>query len=693
MEIRSGTNPVNVFPTLLPCPALCRYWLVFGISCLSAIPWSAAQPVTYTPVHTHVDAKEGTVTLENEFLQLIFEPARGGRCKHFLFKDTGEQIIASEDLSGMFLDHWAKYSWPSGLMHLPYHFELVKDGDNKSGVRLWIEVPKTGGGKGERSAAASRQIQTSPELVGLVVQKTIWLRTDNDVVEVEQETINPTAESRAAALYIQQNLGMGGSYHSDNWYLPSGRGIEVYFQAAEAGGQSFGPDFISDPVDGWIAVRDRSSERGLLFVFDYNYLQQTYTSGGTGEWFMEQVPIGPGRSFQTRYLVKPTAKLENFVYGSRRLVADLHADEMADDQVQVTHDLEAVYTTAKQAHVEIQVTGWVSKEKIAQETYEIGNLGYIRHRQQFSFPAEKLTDGVVISAIVRSGPNEDRYEFYYAGDQAEEERRSISFATKGRAVASNRGDAYFRAQPRKHKNFDKPDFAEVPRPAKDRYRCLVVYGLYTHILNLDDAVSDRDRQGKIPVEFNWANCPPNAVETFPGTYNELFQYDLIVLSDVNAAALGDIAIEMLCDYVHEGGSLLVVGGPYAYGNGEFDGSRFLQVLPVHLSGPFDLKWAGKGMSWPLERKQADHPLLAGISFTQNPRVFWHHFLTPKQDARVVLTAGKQPACVVGRYGKGKVAALSLSPTGVGLAGEIAWWDWDGWFPLVNNLFTWAKDSK
>ena len=38
-----------------------------------------------------------------------------------------------------------------------------------------------------------------------------------------------------------------------------------------------------------------------------------------------------------------------------------------------------------------------------------------------------------------------------------------------------------------------------------------------------------------------------------------------------------------------------------------------------------------------------------------------------------MTAGDKPALVVGNYGKGQVAALSLSPTGVATDGEVQWW--------------------
>lgn len=672
---------------------MARQQLITGIGAavwaLALLATSVADDHTLSARREVAEAVEGVI-LENRWLQLTFEPARGGRCTKFLFKDDGEQIIGDEDVSGMFLDHWAKYQWPSGLMNLPYKHELVRNGNDEVGVRLSVKVPKMGGGKGSRDAAESLKMPTASDLIGLTVRKTIWLRRDSDVIRVVNEIENTTSESRAAALYIQHNLGMGGSHLGDNWYLPSTSGIEVNIQPQEKGGKTIGPDWIPDPVGGWMAVRDRRSKRGLLFVFDYNYLSKTYTSGGTGEWFLEPVPIGPGKTFRTEHLLKPTSDFEDYVYASRRLVADIRPDEV-DGKVQVSHDLAAVSGELDDVEVELRAVGWKSKQQIASKKYRIEQLGSARHRGYFEFMPTDLSQGIVIAASVRSSGKEEQYEYFYAGDVAERGARFNPFATKGGALAGTRGDSYFRNQPRKRKKFDKPDFATVPGPDPDDFRCLVVFGLYTHILNLDDAVAGWEHGGR-PVSFDWANCPPNGVETFPGTYDELFRYNLVVLSDVNYKALGDIAMEMLCDYVHEGGCLLVVGGPYAYGNGEFEGSRFLDVLPVRLGGPFDLKWAGKGKSWPLTPVDPRHEIMKGISFESDPRVFWQHFVVPKADSEVVLKAGEQPTLILGRYGRGRVAALTLSPTGLGQEHEVQWWDWDGWFPLVRNVFAWLNED-
>ena len=645
-------------------------------------------------VSSRAEERDGKcyVTLTSPFMELTFEPARGGRCTRLVLKDTGEQIIGDVDVCGMFMDHWAKYPWPSGLMWLPYEYELVGDGKEEVGVRLWVRVPEVGGGKGSAGREHSLKMPTSPDLVGLTVRKTIWLRADSDLIRVEQEVENTTTESRAAALYVQHNLHLGGSRYGNNWYLPSTRGVECRLQPDEPGGKSIGPDWVLDPTGGWMAVRNRRSNRGLLFAFDYNYLRKIYTCGTTAEWFFEPTPIGPRQSFRTEYVIKPVSGFEDFVHGSRRLVTDIRPDEV-EGKVRMHHDLAAVSKPLAGVETELTVVGWKSKQKLTTDRVRIGEVGFDKVRSSFEFVAKDLEDGVVIGVVVSGKGLEERYEYYYAGDKDEHERRHNPFATKGQALAGATGGAYSRKPPRRRKTFDKPDFTTVARPDSARFRVLVAFGLYTHILNLDDALADRRHRGTIAPELDWANCPPNAVETFPGTYDELFRYNAIVLSDVNYNGLGDIGFEMVCDYVHEGGGLLVTGGPYAFGNGEFEETRFLDVLPVKLQGPFDLKWAGEGKSWALRPVAPSHAVLNGISFAADPRVFWHHFVTPKASAEVVLNAGDQPTLILGRYGKGKVAVLTFSPTGIAAKGETQWWAWDGWFSLVRNTMTWLGHTK
>jgi len=182
------------------------------------------------------------VILGNRFVELTFDPARGGRCSSFRFLNRDEQIIGSAPVCGMFIDHWAKYPWPSGLMWLPYQYRIVGEGKSKAGLQLWVRVPERGGGKGSSDAAHSITIPTSPDLIGMVVRKTIWLNAADDTIEVEQEVENSTSESRGAALYLQHNIELNGERFHDNWYLPSTQGVVVNVQPGGDDESAIGPD-------------------------------------------------------------------------------------------------------------------------------------------------------------------------------------------------------------------------------------------------------------------------------------------------------------------------------------------------------------------------------------------------------------------------------------------------------------------
>jgi uncharacterized membrane protein len=66
---------------------------------------------------------------------------------------------------------------------------------------------------------------------------------------------------------------------------------------------------------------------------------------------------------------------------------------------------------------------------------------------------------------------------------------------------------------------------------------------------------------------------------------ELDRYDLVVLSDVPRAALGDRQMQELEAFVRDGGGLLMAGGAASFGAGGYAGSRIEALLPVRLDLP------------------------------------------------------------------------------------------------------------
>jgi uncharacterized membrane protein/uncharacterized protein YegL len=66
---------------------------------------------------------------------------------------------------------------------------------------------------------------------------------------------------------------------------------------------------------------------------------------------------------------------------------------------------------------------------------------------------------------------------------------------------------------------------------------------------------------------------------------ELARYDLVAISDVSRAELGDKRMQALDAFVRAGGGLLMAGGAQSFGAGGYGASRLEAILPVRLDLP------------------------------------------------------------------------------------------------------------
>ena len=149
------------------------------------------------------------------------------------------------------------------------------------------------------------------------------------------------------------------------------------------------------------------------------------------------------------------------------------------------------------------------------------------------------------------------------------------------------------------------------------------------------------------------------------TPEELAKYRLVVLANIDLRSLSLEQRAWLKGWVEVGGSLLMTGGPYALGRGWWQDSDILaSIMPATLK-PYDLQPA----AGPLLLQGAGP--LAALTLPGNASTVWLHELAPKPGVQVALTAGGQPALILGEAGKGRVALLALAPLGEDIPG--AWW--------------------
>ncbi len=178
----------------------------------------------------------------------------------------------------------------------------------------------------------------------------------------------------------------------------------------------------------------------------------------------------------------------------------------------------------------------------------------------------------------------------------------------------------------------------------------------------------------------------------------------------------------IVEFVKNGGALIVAGGVTSYGNNAprlgatqhigkrqyfgYSKNPIAEVLPVIIEPKtttlvaLDEKGKAKPSFIKLKRPAADETkdaLLEGLDF-QNWGTNAYHKLKPKENADVLLKLdNNDPLIVLGSYGQGRVACVTLSPRGNSLVRDnVAQLKnplWPGEAVLWERLMRWATDME
>ena len=165
---------------------------------------------------------------------------------------------------------------------------------------------------------------------------------------------------------------------------------------------------------------------------------------------------------------------------------------------------------------------------------------------------------------------------------------------------------------------------------------------------------------------------------FPKTREELFRYRALILGSVEASFFTHDQLDMIADFVSQrGGGLLVLGGRNAFAEGNYQGTRLAEALPVFMDD--ELSTGAEPYSTELfittTRTGLTHPATQlGQEDSEAVRELWESLppvttLNPvtqlKPGATGLLTGGpeddrdRQVVLAYHRYGRGKVIALPI----------------------------------
>lgn len=172
-----------------------------------------------------------------------------------------------------------------------------------------------------------------------------------------------------------------------------------------------------------------------------------------------------------------------------------------------------------------------------------------------------------------------------------------------------------------------------------------------------------------PAQF-WLDAEkPRRASAGPSAAGDLERFRAVLLSNVEARALGQAFLRRLADFVHEGGGLAMLGGDDAFGAGGYASSPLDGLLPVRIRGdeglldnPVRVRLHAEGeLGRALRDTGIDGwerlPFLHGINATGGPTA----------GAEVALEASDGAAALgtvlaTGRAGAGRVLALTVSDT-------------------------------
>jgi uncharacterized membrane protein len=190
-------------------------------------------------------------------------------------------------------------------------------------------------------------------------------------------------------------------------------------------------------------------------------------------------------------------------------------------------------------------------------------------------------------------------------------------------------------------------------------------------------------------------------------------YALYVVSDYHAATFGGAAMAHVAERVSQGVGLAMFGGWETFFGrlGEYHDSPLAEVLPVVMERSDDRRNSAQPC---LINQKAAHPILEGLPWDQPPGIGGYNAITPKPGATTLLTSlrftvrrvergteevvGKtssiprdstpttssvpfcftpgeeSPLLVVGRHGRGRVAALATDVAPHWVGGFVDWGD-------------------
>ncbi len=129
---------------------------------------------------------------------------------------------------------------------------------------------------------------------------------------------------------------------------------------------------------------------------------------------------------------------------------------------------------------------------------------------------------------------------------------------------------------------------------------------------------------------------------------KLARHDLLVTSNIDTRSFNYHQLHRLHGWVKSGGTLVMTGGPFGFGRGEWHLSDMLSdMIPARMKGKWDLRPVGDSKVVEL---QPASDTARRVDWSDPPVLQWMHVMEPEDGASVHATADGKPVIISGEYG-------------------------------------------
>ena len=162
---------------------------------------------------------------------------------------------------------------------------------------------------------------------------------------------------------------------------------------------------------------------------------------------------------------------------------------------------------------------------------------------------------------------------------------------------------------------------------------------------------------------------------FPLTREELYEYDVVICSDINRSLFSDEQLKWVHDLVVErGGGFMMGGGATSFGDGGWDKTIWEKIIPVDMNAP-DLSNKKVSFKHAFNRLAYSHPVLKLVNDpSKNAKILGESILMRGSNVVKRLKPGatalayhglkkSMPTIAVQSYGLGRSMAFTSDPAG------------------------------